>query len=389
MRRHWNTSKSTAAVQELAGELQQSQRTAGRHLDATAEISLRTQEAHLQQLQKYVWRMQQAHLAKPLALFVRIGFDETPMKLRVATEDDNLGFAQLSKIFAVESSWSLLLEDARDSAQDESSLLILQGQFSHSVRASDSTSAESVAAVLQSCPRPTGGIEELFPVKYRSVESDAAPANLKAERLWQKEHDGWEQTLHYECVAHKCHAIAEKTWHLQKETLSGVTHTLLSLQGGQQMEMVLTALDRVVEQRCTRIISQGLTPAAMQHRKTMLDLFLPPRRHSRQRSVVVAACCVANGDWRKQNVLEHLCGPTCCQSDEEAVLKMKVALRDLIKTLRPNRLCRGNWLEWSKPMAFIGILSMHNLLQVLLTAAFSSRLSSEQELLGVCNSLSP
>ena len=187
MRRHWDTAASWKGVQDLAKELKVSDRTAGRYLDGTAELSAQRQESLLIDLGKYVWRLKESGTAVPVAVIERQAYDETRMRVKV-TEDiaEGKGVAQLSKVFVVESSWAILLRVKKEGPAW--GFCTIKGQYSHSVRASDSTAAPSVTAILNASPRVPRELSEQFPVKERLVESDEAPANARAERLWQGAH---------------------------------------------------------------------------------------------------------------------------------------------------------------------------------------------------------
>eukprot|EP00971_Amphidinium_carterae_P070095 1387105-Amphidinium_carterae.2 len=80
-----------------------------------------------------------------------------------------------------------------------------------------------------------------------------------------------------------------------------------------------------------------------------------------------------NGDWRKRGILEHVCLPGCCKDFDETKQRMQKAARTLLRTLRPQALCKGNWTEWSTPLTFIGVLdAVHGLLGLLFRLAFKS-----------------
>ena len=239
----------------------------------------------------------------------------------------------------------------------------LQGAFSTTLHAADATNAEGIASVLQASPQPPAKIA-MFANKIRIAESDEALANIKAERLYQKflEPTGI-STLHWKSSGHKLHSVADKTWSLASQTLSGACAVLLTLQSSQQVSRLRAALEKLVRER-VQLCCGEVSESATQYRRNVLDTFLPAPSHPRRRAVVLALASVCNGDWRTSKTLEHYCkGPRCCESVNDAVDKILRCVLTVAKTLRPQKLCRANWLQWAKPLSFVGILGhLHALL---------------------------
>ena len=178
----------------------------------------------------------------------------------------------------------------------------------------------------------------------------------------------------WHCSGHKLHSIADKTWELARATLSGMCATLLSLQTAQQISRLKAALEQLVRQRCRILRESAISEAARQHRQTILDLYLPQPKHARKRAIVLALACVCNADWRVPLSLDHICAGThCCKTPADTATRVVTCILKFTKSLRPNKLCRANWLEWRRPLAFIGILGhLHGLLADAMQMAMDS-----------------
>ena len=81
---------------------------------------------------------------------------------------------------------------------------------------------------------------------------------------------------------------------------------------------------------------------------------------------------VLNGDWRNRHEIQHQCGRNCCADWEASVEKVVSTIIRLLRAVRPgSKLCQGNWLEWIRPLYFIGLLqSVHGILLDGYTSAF-------------------
>ena len=124
---------------------------------------------------------------------------------------------------------------------------------------------------------------------------------------------------------------------------------------------------RVLKQEIPKlvtIVKGEMTAAAVAYREQHLACYLPDVKHSRSRNlVIVIAGMLLNGDWRAQQTLQHKCSPLCCENADHTVTKMMTYIPKLVVALRSHAVNKGNWLQWGKPMPFVGILSaMHSLL---------------------------
>ena len=367
---------SRLAVQSLCAEMKISMTSALRYMHASAQLSWDAQSGSLQDILRYIWRLAPSNRIRPLHFLFWQAFDETPLRMRVGTSmDPSAVIPHVSKIFVVQSAWAINMEvwSATSEAWEP---LVLRGQWAPLMRASDSTAAESVASVVHACPQIPALAKQLFQGLHYVVECDEAGSNMRALKLW-KHVNPEPKVLECVCLAHKAHAITEKTFALDRESLTAVTRMLLTLVHGRQLLQFRRALESEIETRCRRIVchetSEPLSPDALETRRRALQLYLPSKQRCRQRAVVTTAVGFLNGDWSKGGVFEHRCSREgCCASDAACVLKMRCIVRRLLKSLKPGKLCRGNWLHWHRPIDLICLLTcMHDMFRIGYMTAFA------------------
>ena len=261
-------------------------------------------------------------------------------------------------------------------ADTDQHFLSINGITAPCLRAADSTSGRATAAVIRACPSPPATIYDTFAHVTRLAETDGAPANAKAERMlqaWLKKASHKHSNLHHVCAAHKCHAIADKVWEQDLPTLSGIVAALLTVQKSQPLSRLREALLSLVQTRAQVLTTfQPLTEAAKRYRSNILNLYAPTGQHTRKRSIALAMAAVFNHDWRSRGVVVHACpGPHCCSDRQEGVEKMLYMMKVFLRSLRPGKLCKGNWLAWMRPLQFLGLLgAIHNILADAFEIAF-------------------
>ena len=133
-------------------------------LRATAYRCCMVQSSILRKILAYVRSQVLSKMVKPLCFLHALQYDETPLRLKVTKGADELIGVQTevlqSKMFAVQSHWSMLLAEGPDSKP-----LVIAGSWAPELRVATSTSGECVARVLSSCSRPVreipGGLPAL------------------------------------------------------------------------------------------------------------------------------------------------------------------------------------------------------------------------------------
>ena len=236
-----------------------------------------------------------------------VKFDETSLRLRAAWQD-GVKETQSSKLFVIESKWLAVLRPK--TAQGFNDYITLSGACSPELRITDSGSGEGVCAALLSCMCPPSKATQVFRHVARLVDTDALPANFKAERLLRNRTRLWGQAwhLHLECQAHKIHqsAVCIFKMRLGGDVVTGLTNLALSLTSPANAPKLRPALKQVVAERLQRV--QGapmLSSRAREFRNRCLAAFCPDS-HSGLVAVATAAAVVFNGDWQS-GVLTHHC----------------------------------------------------------------------------------
>ena len=269
-------------------------------------------------------------------------------------------------------------ESGASDAEDQ--YIVFQGSFCPQVRASDSTTGESVAGVLDTCMQPAKLLQDhykdLFGTAIRVTEFDSAMANDRGARMFAVGMGQWQHiTVH--CAPHRLHSASVKTLALCPDWLRGTIRSLLVCQQSQQLSLLRRSLEHLIEQRCVlRLRAEcQVSVEGRQYRRNLLRCFLPSLRTPRKKCRVVLFCTfLLNGDWREQKQLIHICkGSSCCPRGVESTKeKLRAWLPALLRTLRPSQLNRGNWMNWSNPLVFLGLLQgMHGLLADMYRYAFS------------------
>ena len=342
---------------------------------------------------RYTQAMASSGSLTPLLFCWRTSYDETPLRCRVSFTPGEAEKTEVAKVWVLELSWALLLRVAQQPLVHEAAehcdkpYMLLTGSIAPSLRCADGMSGEAIASVLSSVNEALMPDSIINPFKeattlvVRLSESDEAGANSRAERLLKAKTPGW-TLLQQVCLAHKVHSTAERTWQLEPGVFTGVIRLLLSLQGSAQWSRFRTAVSTLVSRRLI-VRHHALSGPAAQERRRILQTWLEPLKRSRKVAFIkVMAAFVLNGDWRRQDAIEHICaGPKCCETMEATASKVRQSVMKLLSLLKPSTLCKCNWAEWSVPMAFIGLLTgIHALLPAALHLAFTqARLSSAND----------
>ena len=179
----------------------------------------------------------------------------------------------------------------------------------------------------------------------RVVESDAAPANIKAEKILNAASNSSEEQpvalLHSLCCAHRLHTSAQRCWAMEQDIITGLTRLCLVLSGAGAMGKIYGAIDVLVEQRFVHVQNVSLPAAAKEYRARLTELALVPKSQPKRRADMdIIMTNIINGDLRKADVIEHHCPPGCCQDVHEAKHKMKKGLRKIFRNAPTRLICQ-------------------------------------------------
>ena len=357
---------SGAVTNRLAATSGHSWKHAANMLKAAAELSCISQRELFERLCGYVQQMVSAGAASLSLLLHRASYDETKMRVRIQWPTSRMQ-TEDGKIFVVNHSFAFLLklkipqQSGFDIPRFSQRHLLIRGAFSASLRGSDSTAGEALASVLTSTFDTPDDMSQLAKRTLRLVESDEASSNARGEKLLRAARSHDVPLFQMYCVLHKVHTACQRTFELlPPQTLSGITRSLLTLQGSLTMANLRETLislipGRVVIQRGTR-----LPQAAKRYRSNVLSLLPQGKCTRRVCLAAVVASALLNGDWRTKGVLIHRCAG-CCKDAADTVTKMQYWLPRLLSSLR-FVVNKGNWLNWSDGFALFVLAHMHGLL---------------------------
>ena len=357
-----------------------SRRNLMRYMAAVAESSVRNQQLLLDKVLDYVTSMET--IWDPSLFLHHIKYDETPIRC-TASYEIGAPAAELIKAFMVESSWLILLR-RKEPTPNLPRYTCLRGSFSPECRFAENATAQSIAKLLQTCWTPPPAVQQ-FRFKWRLAETDAAPANLKCERIVTNNQAGW-SALHGHCSAHRAHSIATKAFDLPMATgpvITGCTRSLLVMASAGGLRRFIDVLLLEVEENLTIQAVDTLSADAVAFRRNVLALFSPPaqRTHAFQ-TVKHVAEKVMNGDWRSGKIV-HVCHG-CCGNLRDTVALIRAALPKLVRALWLRVLNKANWLSWDEALNLVGLLShMHGLYKRTFQRAFTNHWQEPIPLRGI------
>ena len=318
--------------------------------------------------------MRDGALLEPVCYVWKHKYDETPLQMKASFS--NAVALQTVKLHVVEGSWGCLLrkphqrhdpDGGREDSADD--FVFLEGHFAPQCRIVDSGTAAGIASIVDSCMSPHARVRQLTPQAVRLVESDALPANGKAERLVQRlqKWQGW-QHLTSHCMAHRVHQAFTRALHFHKALASGLkqaalllTHTPGNLPRAKILLQELIA-EKFVYVRGRQRGLADLDAAATQHKQRCITVFAPAAARP---FLFFVGAFVLNGDWTSGRVT-HFCHG-CCADRQGALRKAQEACNKIFSLVPPKVLSKSNWLEWRRAAGFWGIFSgMHHLARPLL-----------------------
>ena len=379
---------------------------------ATSEISGLLQSSMLTDLVKRATASDHV----PLFALVKVKYDETPAKVRIATVTTNLceGLArdrvakgtQSMIVPGASSAGEALrkyLEAAGATTKDlpqvatHAKLLQTQVQFRvlfHNPKTDACYFLETdLPCPLQTMDRTTGEnerqciaeslkqvpelsrLQDMFKFQLRHSCTDRAGANFKAERGLREE--GFfpkQMLLHTPCDCHKASTCIKYAVLKGEQDTSGLINTGLLLRGdaGAMATLRQVLLSVLLD---TMVIDHSEPPAsAASHRQEMYQLFLPVQH---------VAPGVARRNWKRRLILfelfngdllsttpKHFCKIGCCVDEDEFWMKLPgYALWALMPTRAPV-MSRKNWLGQPESLDWCGLLEAHHQLYSKLMLAY-------------------
>ena len=213
-----SSQKILSDLQEHARRMNLSRRHLQRCLLAVAEAGFRAQDEVQEGVLSYIDAMVTAGVWLPILYQFHLEHDETPLRLQNQYTGSEQQSPQVTKVIAIEARWSVLVR----SAENKNLFWQLSGTYGKALRAAENTTGETLMKVLASGPQPHTSLISKFVHRWRILETDACPANLRCERLLSASEAVWHTSaLHGFCLMHACHHVAAKTWPRLGLTLTG------------------------------------------------------------------------------------------------------------------------------------------------------------------------
>eukprot|EP00971_Amphidinium_carterae_P351764 6492268-Amphidinium_carterae.3 len=343
------------------------QKQTSKRVHAAAEVSVATQEDMHKKVLSYVARMAEWKQLKPLMYVEKLAYDTTQLDIRVQYADQEGAHRQVASTHVVQHAWAVVFSqclsaDLQEPAEGHDRLCILTGRYGASIRASENTVGETTADVLNSIWMPAEleqkRMSKLFPTCVRFVEVDEAGSNGRAEALILEQRRGLGDNqwchLHVLCLAHKVHAMAAKTWALQKSCISHIIAVCKHQHMAGHMVSLSDHAGHSVRQEL-RIVHEGyhLSTKARQFRKIVEQYFMPATSKPKLRSMFLAVLEYFNADWTLPTVV-HVC-TGCCASEELSRETGVRLLTQLVSCMHPHMFSRANWTSWADTLPFFGL----------------------------------
>ena len=308
------------------------------------------------------------HLAAPqqIAYVEHSSYDETPMKASFdeiedlldeetpepspgaafGSLDDLLVTKQLSKLFRHNTSTVKMLQTKASFGM----VLHVGGEYVHLLGQTVcplQIMERGTAEVLQACLHRNSAVSSWvtpFRWKARSVCTDKAGYNIKAEKsITQNRPQSW-SNLHIHCEVHCTSTCFQKTYEsLVPHEVSGLIRCALALRQPSVLNTFRTCLKEEIRKRL--VIKRGAPPLdAVQHRQQLLDTFLTQQSRQGQVHRLLLAK-LPNGDWRNRSEVHYFVGPSdnALQDADQIAEMLETGLVYCMCSSKPHLWPRHRW----------------------------------------------
>ena len=305
-------------------------------------------------------------------------YDETPVKLRVAHEEDGdvIQDQQTCKLLVIEQKAAALVvsTDAQKTKGFCMETLVPSQLF---VIASNT--GELIAEALYRCNNAMPA-STAYERALDIVTTDSYGANFLAERYLEQCRDPCQPTgrLHLTCTVHRLHSCAGSVFNLFDGMTAGLIKTALALRSGF-MHSFRSALKQVLSERLKVYRGQEPVhlggPGFQEYKNFVVSTFYDSRADA---AVIVE---LYNGDWTVGHEVSHYCNG-CCSSEMETLQKFIHYTKRLCKK-GPPVFPRHKWIGAHDSINwFARFTLMHNLLPHILAKMWGKQQSSETSAAG-------
>lgn len=290
---------------------------------------------------------EQEGIAKPVAYFERVCFDETPLRARV--EEDK----GVAKLVQSELEWAALVQYL-----DTGRFVQLRGTLSTWAQAIDRNTAECLQASLEDLVSLPKVVENTFPRRVRIFCADDYSGNNRALRSWNRGNPEW-SLLRSVCQVHKSMGVCKQTTNLVQDDITGLLRAMLSISQVGSMREFRQHMENIIDERLE--ITHEPPPSGLQgYRAAVLDAFcvLGKGPQAQWKRYVVPE--LANGDWTlRGKVVHHEVG--CCKDEAHTRHKFrKYLVPALLQGLRV--FTRSKWTGFEEVVDAVALAeSVHGL----------------------------
>ena len=234
-----------------------SQRVARLRAQAAAAQAALSQDEAFVEIASLTQRMVALRLWRVIGLVEHCLYDAAALEVRMAFDSSGAN-KQTGKIMVIERSWSLCLEILPSALQQEDwhpvsqKYVELSGYFSPAVRATCGTSGECIYEVLQTLPPPPQALVDIVEKEgylVRLSETDDFGGNHRAEGFLMADRSHKWGRLSLQCLCHRMHSMASKSWPLRRQLVSSLIHSCKVLAQSGAMKRLKDAVARLITQR--------------------------------------------------------------------------------------------------------------------------------------------
>lgn len=356
----------------------------------------------------FLWKGSSGHdKVRPIMLYARLRFDETPTKVRVldsSTEgakstalvaeladpsSESTSATLHTKVMQTEHIVGILLHDRREGSRGQYTWVY--SELPTALKAVHSTNGLNTLACLKdTLDRVPGfhqfGLEQGFKFCIRHTCSDSYSANFAALRGLEHETPGW-TSLHGLCDVHKLYTATKTAMSTVDHDISGVLNLALALGEAGSLGKLRKILSRTLGNNL--LITFGTPPVenkdsmAYTYRKELFDLFLPTVgvdcarvRLNKQRRYILEY--FLNGELFSHDIC-HVCKWGCCSTPDQTWKYFGSYVSWALLPCGLHRFPRSRWTEWDKSLDWVGLLAgVHGLFQRVLVEFLTGKPLSMQ-----------
>ena len=337
----------------------------------------------------------------PLMFVLKVRYDETPSRVRVATVAESSSSTVAGRHVVVPKSAShpqalrkfldAMLKDLPSGSESVTHAKLLQSEIKLAMLFQSRAPGQvpsfllvsgSVPTALQAMDRSTGEnqrqciyenicvvpelrrLYEGFPLRYRVSCTDRYGANFRTESGLSA--DGYLPELtnsHWPCDTHKSATVLSTALRSVPDDVTGLVNTGLTVGALGSLKQLRDLLNQVLFQELQ--IKQDLPPAsAKAHRDEIYRLFLPVegvlpavRRLNRKRRYILAS--FLNGHLNDQPPT-HFCDIDCCASKDETLCNVSLFVVWALLPKPCPLMARKNWVNQLPNTDWVGLLESHH-----------------------------